>query len=141
MAVILSDGRITTLVTAFNASKHSATADLIVDTGAELSVLPYHKLAAGLGRLSAGPIVRMNVGGAWLQTIVVHGATLETDVEPHGGGPQGTAKASKSFPVYLQVTNLFTGFDGLLGMDLLDDFRADAVKDIWGNRAYLAKRA
>jgi hypothetical protein len=121
----------------------SASADLIVDTGADLSVMPNHALSAPLAYATFGPGVTFVAAGASISTVMANGLSVEVDTEPHGGGHVSIATSSLAVAVhYLAVGSApFVAFDGLLSMDLLDDFRADPVKDLATTRAYLAKRA
>jgi hypothetical protein len=140
VATILSDGRITVDVRVHGSP--AATVNLIVDTGAEASALPFFSLPPAMRTAPKSQLVTFCIGGARIWTIRLNGAVAETDVEPHGRGGRVTQATSSPIRVHLQAigTTPFIGFDGILGMDMLDDFGADPVKDTQGRSAYLALR-
>jgi hypothetical protein len=71
------------------------------------------------------------------------GATMDVEVEKHGGGDRETRTCSEIW-VHSQpddkAKKIFDGAVGLLGMDQFDNLRADPVKSADGKKAYLAKR-
>lgn len=139
MATILSDGRITAEVEVRGSP--SSTVTLIVDTGAEASALPLVSMPSSVKSAPASRPVTFYIAGAAVLTFRMSGTRAQTDVEPHGGGITTTATSSNIRVHHLSIgTAPFIGFDGLLGMDMLDNFAADPVKDRAGSKAYLASR-
>jgi hypothetical protein len=140
VATILSDGRIAADVRV--SGSPVVTVNLIIDTGAEASALPFLRMPAAVRSAPVSrPPVTFLLGGAKILTIRLRGMVAETDVEPHGRGP-ATKATSSTIRVHFQAAGTvpFVGFDGILGMDMLDDFAADPVKDAAGKAAYLARR-
>jgi hypothetical protein len=140
---ILLDGRVTAFVEIVDRSSGSAAqVDLIVDTGAELSALPNHALGSVLGGAKWSQPVNFVVGGVSVYTLLAKGPDSEVDTESHGGGSLSRSTCTQGVRVHFiaQSTAPFTGFDGLLGMGLLDAFSADPVKDVNVTRSYLARR-
>jgi hypothetical protein len=144
MATILPDSRITIEITAIDQTVNiSAKAELIIDTGADISALLYQKLSTALKNATLGNPITFYVAGSQIQTMLAKGPTSEADVESHGGGGVSQVQCATGLRVHFVSlpSSPFTSFDGLLGMELLDCFQADPVKDLTGARAYLAKRA
>lgn len=139
---ILPDKRMTATVT-LTARSGTASADVLLDTGAELSALPNHALSPALKGASLGPTVTYVAAGSTISTVVMHGPTAQVPIEPHGGGTAAVASISAGVPVHFLAAGSapFVTFDGIFGIDLLDQFAADPVKDLGATRNYLAKRA
>jgi hypothetical protein len=140
---ILSDGRITISVQISDPKLGvSPSANLIADTGAELSVLPNHAFSAWLAGATFGPAVTFQIAGSTVSTLIANGITSQTDVEPHGGGPAMVASSKLGIPIHHIAAGAapFVAFDGILAMDLFDEFQADPVKDLAAMQSYLAKR-
>jgi hypothetical protein len=115
---------------------------VIVDTGAEQSTLPDHSVSAALSHASWGPAVTFFVGGTSVTTVVANGIECKADVQNHGGGAASTETTSIGIAIHWIAagTAPFVNFDGLLGIDLLDAFKADPVKDRALTTSYLARR-
>jgi hypothetical protein len=140
---ILPDGRVTTSIQLVHrASGVSGAATVIADTGAAKSALPYHALSTVLTNATLGPVVNFIVAGATISTMIANGLDAKIDTEPHGGGVVSIASSNMGVAIhYLNPGQTpFGTFDGILGMDLLDEFKADTVKDRAATRSYLAGR-
>jgi len=140
---ILPDGRITTSIQISDPTHGvSPSANVIADTGAELSVLPDHVLSAWLTGATFGPTVTFRIAGSTITAIVANGITSQAHVEPHGGGPTAVASSTIGIPIHYVPAGAtpFAAFDGILAMDLFDEFKADPVKDLAAARSYLAER-
>jgi hypothetical protein len=139
MATILADGRVTTDVEVHGSPK--STVSLIIDTGAEASALPNVSMPARVKSAPASRPITFYIAGTAILTFRLAGTSSQTDVEAHGGGPPIKATSPNIRVHYIATgTAPFIGFDGLLGMDMLDNFAADLVKNKAGSRAYLATR-
>lgn len=118
--------------------------DGIVDTGAELSILPWHPLSAALKASTVGPGVTASVGGAKIHTMTVTAPVIEIDVEPHGGGSVTTSQCAQGVQVHFATSGQLplrtVTSQALLGMDLLDGLGADATKELSCKRAYMVSR-
>ena len=135
MTVILSTGLI-----AVDIQVGRTTIRLLADTGAEASLLPLHSLKG----IAAGyQAIKFLIGGSAIYAVRMRGPTASATLESHNRLGRSTTATSK--PVWAHAlpagTPPFVGFDGILGMDMLDDFGADAVKDASKGIAYLAQRS
>lgn len=141
---ILACGRVAaTVVVTDSAAGASAHVDLVVDTGAEVSALPHASLGSVLTSATFNQPITFNVAGTTVFTLLANGPVPTVEVEPHGGGLVSTRHCFRGVRVHFLAigSGLFSTSDGLLGMDLLDCFRADPVKDKGATRSYLATRA
>jgi hypothetical protein len=133
MLTILSCQRATCNLTVYDpASGNKASCSPLVDTGSEYTALSRSALGRALNG-SPGPGVMMHVGGMSLPTVFYPNARVEVLAEAHGQGPS-TARSMGNFPPPYQ------GFDGILGVDMLDALSVDPVKDVARRRAYFAIR-
>jgi hypothetical protein len=139
VATILTGGRVTTDVEV--GGSPTSTVTLIIDSGAEASALPFASMPSSVKSAPASRPITFYIAGTSILTFRMAGTSSQTDVEPHGGG-HPTKATSRNIRVHHVAigTAPFIGFDGLLGMDMLDNFAADLVKNRTGSRAYLAAR-
>jgi hypothetical protein len=140
---ILSDGRTTASVKVIDPpTGASGSTNVIADTGAELSTLPDFAVGVALAHVTWGPTVTFYVAGTSVSTLVANGATSEVEDEPHGGGARMTKTATAPLHIHYVAagTAPFTNFEGMFGMDLMDAFEVDPVKDQGKSNAYLARR-
>jgi hypothetical protein len=140
MAFILNDGRVITAVRVKN-SNYSNENNVIVDTGSDLSILPYSMVQHCHG-CTLNQIITINIGGVEFHTMTLSGPHFEVDTEQHGGSKPAISQCCNDVQVHFLglPTNPFVHFDGLLGMDMLDAFKVDPIKDLTGKKAYLANR-
>jgi hypothetical protein len=145
MPSILPCGRVVAEVRVFMPGwSRSGSAMLLVDTGAEASALPHAKMPPAAQGAKASHPITFHIGGVRIHTMLLTGPMAETDVEIRGGGRQTSrVQASPNIRVHLLQPGAlpFRGFEGLLGMDMLDSFGIDPVKDAAATFAYMAKRA
>jgi hypothetical protein len=142
-ATVLTCGRIAADVRiAMPGGGGSSNVSLLVDTGAEASALPFVNMPAAVQGAGASHPITFHVAGTTVYTMRLNGPVAETEVEPHSRGVVTVQKAPPNIRVHFSAIGVapFNGFDGLLGMDMLDYFSADPVKDAAGTAAYLAQR-
>jgi hypothetical protein len=137
MAYVRSDGRITADVMV-----RGKSVSLIVDTGAEASALPFMSIPpSARGATSYGPITFV-VAGTMVHTVNLTGVRADAAVEQHGGGRRRSVTTNSDVRVHFGAAGAvpFVGFDGIMGIDMLDDIQADPTKNFAGTTALLARR-
>src|SRR5690348_4876111 len=109
MASILSGcGRIIADISVSSTgSANSLSCSLLLDSGAEKSVLPYNKISAALGGATLGPPVRCSVAGSTFTFWELWDVILELEIQPHGGGQ--IARLQRNVKVLVHFFNLPNG--------------------------------
>lgn len=123
--------------------------ELIVDIGSPKTIIPYSNLKRFFRKTAIAKAT--DVDGKVIETAShqgvgkitkLAGATMEVEVENHGGGGLMTRTCSEIW-VHSKsddkAKKIFDGAVGLLGMDQFDNLKADPVKSTNGKKAYLAR--
>jgi hypothetical protein len=141
MAHILPCGRISADVTTCG-----VTRTVLVDTGAEGSAIADAGLILPSPTPGAYRITSYVVAGHTITTYKLRGITADITSQAHGTTVTASRSGASDVRFHsepLGAAPFLTsgGFSGLMGMDLLDDFEVDPVKDRSGGSGYLADRA
>lgn len=142
MAYILPCGRVSADVTTCG-----TTRTVLVDTGAEASAVADAGLILPSPAPGAYRIASYVVAGHTITTYKLRGVKADVTSRAHGTAASASATKTGALDVRfhsepLGAAPFYTsgGFTGLMGMDMLDDFKVDPVKDFGGVNGYLADR-